>query len=279
MNFTIETTIPDGNTFTCVDDTYHITLTITADSKSHTLEVVQKTGFSNVGSSFTGRYVDDDTWEGMKDQVNAAKNAASAAQTQNQWTNDYFSAPQGNDAVVPEIDDPIDYTPPVSSGTISSDNSSNSDNRDDYPIYTVAPEAPTVTPEEPTATPEEPTVVPEEPPEFYEPESEPRYWDGTYTCVSDGPDGTKTLTITQTSDSALSINLYHLYADGREDSLDIIADIGTYDNGRYFASYESRDYGKPLYFTLVDNSTVDVVHMKTYPAIDLEFHGTYTSKG
>lgn len=248
LNFTVETTIPDGNTFTCFDSPYNITLTITADPQNHTLEVVQETSFYNTEFPFTGSYVDDDTWERMKDQVNVAKDTALAAQNQNQWIDDYPSDPQSNDAVVPEIFDPVDYTPPESSDAISSDN------RDDYPSY---------------------TDTLEEPPEYYWPENEPRSWDGVYTCTSDGPDGSKTLTITQTSDSTLSISLYHLYADGREDSLDIVADVGTYNNGQYFASYEDE---KRLYFTLADNSTVDVSQLGIYPAIDLEFFGTYVSE-
>ena len=133
---------------------------------------------------------------------------------------------------------------------MASTDASNSGNENGYPTYTDALE------------------------EYY-PEDIPRSWDGVYTCASDGPDGTKTLTITQTTDFTLSISLYHLYADGREDTLDIVADIGTYNHDQYFASYTDI---KTLYFSLLDDSTVDVAQIGVYPDIDLEFFGTYTSE-
>ncbi len=154
--------------------------------------------------------------------------------------------PISSDVAAPEVNEP-------SASSEASPDTSNSGNENGYPTYTDTPE------------------------EFFEyyPEDIPRSWDGVYTCTSDGPDGTKTLIITQTTDSTLSISLYHLYADGREDTLDIVADIGTYNRDQYFASYTDT---KTLYFELLDDSTVDVAQIGVYPDIDLEFFGTYTSE-
>ena len=352
IDIDIETEVSKKNTFTCTDDTSHITLTIKADPKKHTLEVVQETGLDDGRFPFTGKYVDDDTWEGMRDQINTTKEEILAAQTPNKWIDDYFgnyelrtggSGPSpvrisiydstdplyftfdyyaeidgtatggrfeipypsgsvepgsiacmsedgpiafavqgysesGNTEIImtefPDVSfigtyipttayenifDPISSdvaAPEVNEPSASSEASpdtSNSGNENGYPTYTDTPE------------------------EFFEyyPEDIPRSWDGVYTCASDGPDGTKTLTITQTTDSTLSISLYHLYADGREDTLDIVADIGTYNHDQYFASYTD---SKRIYFTLEDNSTVEVVQHGIYPDIDLEFYGTYTSE-
>lgn len=359
IDIDMETEVPKKKTFTCSDDTCHITLTITADPKKHTLEVVQETASDGARFPFTGKYVDDDSWEEMRDQVNTAKEVATAAQTPNKWMDDYFDdymlraylqgesgtlpavifvhdsnnpdyftfdycvktddiealgryeipyplgdveaghisymsedgpitfeiqgysdggytevvitefpdpmfigtyisvaylddmpTPSNDDAIMPDVDKPSDYSPPISY------DSTNNDGQNESFTYTDAPV-------------EEPEEMPE-----YLPEEAPRSWDGVYTCTSDGPDGTKTLTITQTSDSTLSISLYHLYADGREDTLDIVADIGTYNRDQYFASYTDT---KTLYFELLDNSTVDVAQIGIYPDVDLEYFGVYTS--
>lgn len=106
------------------------------------------------------------------------------------------------------------------------------------------------------------------------PELGHRLWDGVYTCTSDGPDGTKTLSITQNLDSTLSISMYHIYADGREDSLDIVTEFGPDGHDQYFAHWND---SRNILFNLSDDcSTIEISQIGIYPAIDLEFQGVYT---
>lgn len=102
-------------------------------------------------------------------------------------------------------------------------------------------------------------------------------WTGSYTCESDGPDGTKSITFTQIDDQSLVFSMEHIYAEGRTDAISGTAIIGIYNNDPYFAAYEEK---KILYFTLERDSNtgetiVTVSQIGIYPDQDLEYMGTY----
>lgn len=102
-------------------------------------------------------------------------------------------------------------------------------------------------------------------------------WDGTYKCDNGGNDGSKTLTITKVDDHSFSFSMEHLYGDGHMESFSGTANIGTYNNGAYFASYEQ---DKTLYFRLNEEPTngeisIVISQIGIYPDIDLEYDGCY----
>ena len=70
-------------------------------------------------------------------------------------------------------------------------------------------------------------------------------WDGTYICNNGGSDGVKTVTISKIDDLSISFSMEHTYGDGRTDAFSATANIGTYNRGQYFASYEQE---KTLFF-------------------------------
>ena len=68
--------------------------------------------------------------------------------------------------------------------------------------------------------------------------------------------------------------MYHLYADGREDSLDIVADFEIAGHDQYFAQWND---ARNILFNLSDDcTTIEISQIGIYPAIDLEFQGVYT---
>ncbi|MGN1154547.1 MAG: hypothetical protein ACI4TK_00060 [Agathobacter sp.] len=336
QNFEVDIPLPDGNTFICYDELHDSKITIIFNPDEDTLDVVQETA-SDMPTPYAGKYVNNDTWEGLQDERKTAWDAALAATAPNLWIADYFgtyvSLPYDRGEDVPclyfslfsnswssqsfclfdnlydnfEIPYPlgnvapghIEYASPTGLVAfdilgISNDGRQMIEITDfPYPEYIGTYIAARDAYEIPVNETESETV-PEIDEEYNEPgngicfDDVPTYedpqgvmvgpipanvsWDGTYTCRSDGADGTKTITISQTSDSTLSISMYHCYADGREETFDLVAEIGTYDRGSDFASYEEE---KTLYFSLKDNSTIEVSQLHIYPAIDLEFFGTY----
>lgn len=99
-------------------------------------------------------------------------------------------------------------------------------------------------------------------------------WDGTYVCERGGADGRKTITVQRIDDMTLSVNLYHLYGDGREERLELTPQIGAYGNGEGFA------YETDFSFTLQQDGITGIYSIALsqahiYPDVDLEFDGIY----
>ena len=70
----------------------------------------------------------------------------------------------------------------------------------------------------------------------------------------------------------LSVNLYHLYGDGREERLELTPQIGAYGNGEGFA------YETDFSFTLQQDGITGIYSIALsqahiYPDVDLEFDG------
>lgn len=309
QHLNMEAEIPKGNTFTCTDEAYHITLTITADPKHHTLEVVQENGYADKPFWFSGTYVDPDTWEQMSDEVEEAKEEAVVAQTPNKWLSDYFGEytllpymvmEKGSHPAQFSISLDPSYNDCFLFDYLAEENGTRYSKilRLPYPLGDSEPGWLAYEMEEGWITfevREDPgsgrveieiaefpypaligVYIPSDS-QLYEsdmPEPGHRLWDGVYTCTSDGPDGTKTLSITQNLDSTLSISMYHRYADGREDILDIVAGFGPDGHTQYFAQWND---ARNILFNLSDDcSTIEISQIGIYPAIDLEFQGVYT---
>ena len=103
-------------------------------------------------------------------------------------------------------------------------------------------------------------------------------WDGTYVCNNGGEDGSKTLTVTQKGSTSLSIDMIHNYANGNIETYHAEAEIGAFGKGPYFAACTQDD--KTLYFNLEVDPTsgekvIQLDQLGIYPAIDLEYDGTY----
>ena len=86
------------------------------------------------------------------------------------------------------------------------------------------------------------------------------------------------MTVTQKGSTSLSIDMIHNYANGNIETYHAEAEIGAFGKGPYFAACTQDD--KTLYFNLEVDPTsgekvIQLDQLGIYPAIDLEYDGTY----
>ena len=106
QSFDISIPYPEENVFSVYDEWHSSTITITFNPDEHTLDVIQETTDPAVPTPFTGHYVDNDVWQGLLEERQAANEAALEAQEPNRWIESYFTYPFGK--YVPIKDDGIE---------------------------------------------------------------------------------------------------------------------------------------------------------------------------
>ncbi len=316
QNFVVDIPRPEENSFTFCDQSHESTLTINFHPKNHTLEINQEAANSGTPTPYTGKYVDNDTWDGLLEERRAAKQAIEAAMEPNHWIDDYFglyiSLPFLNGAEDapylrfeinnnsqkdlsfkfanaylwgPAHYEIFDFDVPYPRGTSESKHIEYTSEEGGIAFDVLGQ----------TEDGRQLIEITEFPYSEYiglyaeasDLDSEiGKYgvrlnWEGTYTCNNGGNDGTKSISVTQVDDTLLSIKMIHNYADGRVDTFETNAEIGFYSDDT-FSAYSDQN-GKYLSFILgmdTENGekTITISQGGIYPAIDLEYDGIYVKR-
>lgn len=308
QSFEISISRPEGDSFTCDTGSYG-TLSITFDSKENTLTVTQEVPDISIPAPYTGTYVADDVWwNDYSEERKAATEVAEVASEPNGWIEEYF----GSYVWTPFLDGE-EYAPymtiRLSAGLTSVDfrltaYDQDSNFMDYYIPYPRGPQEDAyieymsdsglIAFEIELAENGMPSIEIKNFPQSQligsysiRPESfdvrlgKPGIllkWDGTYVCNNGGEDGSKTLAVTQNGNTSLSIDMIHNYANGNIETYHAEAEIGAFGKGPYFAACTQDD--KTLYFNLEVDPTsgekvIQLDQLGIYPAIDLEYDGTY----